>query len=231
MFHWQKPMPSNSPPESFAEQRRRMVEEQLKRRGIADARVLAAMAAVPREAFVPSCYRQLAYEDRPLPIGFCQTISQPFTVAYMAQLLVLCGTENVLEIGTGSGYGAAVLSQLADRVHSVERIAELARTSQARLQRLGYSNAAVHLADGSRGLWREAPFDAIVVTAGADSVPADYTDQLAEGGRLVIPVGHTSADQRLYRLQRQAGQLEAKDFGSFAFVPLIREHPADEAGE
>lgn len=166
----------------FFELRREMVELQLRRRGIGDARVLAVMGEVLREEFVPSGLRNAAYDDDALPIGFGQTISQPYTVASMLEALQLSGKENALEVGTGSGYTAAVLSRLVRVVHSVERVAELAQQAKERLDRLGYANIFVHVADGTLGLADEAPFDAIVVTAGAARLPQPYEQQLAEGG-------------------------------------------------
>jgi protein-L-isoaspartate(D-aspartate) O-methyltransferase len=204
---------------SFA--RQRMVDSQLGRRGITDPRVLAAMGDVPREEFVPADVREMAYEDRALPIGHGQTISQPYTVAFMCEALALEGGEKVLEIGTGSGYAAAVLSRLAREVHTLERIPELWEEAQARLERLGYSNVQTYLANGTLGLPAQAPFDAIVVTAGAEQLPAPLREQLAEGGRIVIPLGDTPHSQSMMRFTLRSGQWQAEDLGSFAFVPLI----------
>jgi protein-L-isoaspartate(D-aspartate) O-methyltransferase len=198
-----------------------MIDEQLVPRGIDDSRVLDAMASVPREEFVPASLRASAYEDTPLPIGCGQTISQPFTVAWMCQALELRGDEKVLEVGTGSGYGAAVLSRLAREVHTVECIPGLAGAARERLRRLGYANVEVHTGNGTLGLPDQAPFDAIVVTAGAKDLPRGYVDQLAKGGRLVIPLGATRESQLLYRIDRRNGELEVKDLGCFAFVPLV----------
>jgi protein-L-isoaspartate(D-aspartate) O-methyltransferase len=201
--------------------RQRMVESQLRRRGICNLRVLDAMGEVPREEFVPPDVRDLAYEDRALPIGFGQTISQPYTVAFMCEALALTGSEKVLEIGSGSGYGAAVLSRLASEVHTLERIPELWQEAKVRLERLGYSNVHAHLADGTLGLPSQAPFDAIVVTAGAEQLPAPLREQLAEGGRIVIPLGNTPHSQSMIRFTLRRGQWHANDLGSFAFVPLV----------
>lgn len=198
-----------------------MVDTQLRARGICDPRVLAAMLAVPREEFVDEALRDDAYGDWPLPIGGGQTISQPYTVAYMAQAAELQGGERILEVGTGSGYGAAVLSQLGAEVHTIERIPALARRAIAALERLRYCNVHVHVGDGSLGLAEEAPFDAIVVTAGAANLPSSYTEQLAEGGRIVIPIGKYKSRQHLYRFRNQHGELSIDDLGLFAFVPLI----------
>jgi protein-L-isoaspartate(D-aspartate) O-methyltransferase len=205
---------------NFDVARHNMVVQQLERRGIHDPRVLEALEWVPREEFVPPELIDLAYEDRALPIGLEQTISQPYTVAFMCQEARLVATDKVLEIGTGSGYGAAVLSLLARDVHTIERIDELFRDAQARLARLGYHNVHVYWDDGTRGLPAEAPFDAIICTAGAETLPASYQEQLADGGRLIIPVGPTSHQQML-RLIRRGNNYERENLGSFGFVPLV----------
>jgi len=200
--------------------RHRMVERDLRGRGISDSRVLMAMSEVPREEFVPEALREESYDDRALPIGFHQTISQPFTVAFMLESLCLRVGDTVLEISTGSGYAAAVMSQLVAEVHTVERIPELASAAQARLRRLGYHNVHVHVSDGSLGLPEHAPFDAIVVTAAAEVLPPPLQQQLATHGRMVIPLGD-SFGQNLYRLTNSGERLVSEDLGSFAFVPLI----------
>ncbi len=205
----------------FAELRRWMVDEQLREHGISDERVLDAMRRVPREEFVPDELRGAAYEDGPLPIGCGQAISQPFTVAFMCQALQLEGPEKVLEIGAGSGYGAAVLSRLAARVFSVERIPELVKTAHANLARVGYENVHVVEGDGTLGLPDEAPFDGIVVTAGAETLPDAYVRQLKPGGRIVIPVGRSRYGQTMYRFTRGDEHLRVENLGGFAFVPLI----------
>ena len=164
----------------FERQRSLMVATHLESRGISDPRVLAAMTRVPRQEFVPNDVRDEAYRDGPLPIGYGQTISQPYTVAMMCEALLLTGNENVLEVGTGSGYAACVLSYLARQVHTIERIPDLALFAEARIQKLGIKNVRVHIGDGSRGLPEAAPFDAIVVTAGGPSLPPDFVHQLAE---------------------------------------------------
>jgi protein-L-isoaspartate(D-aspartate) O-methyltransferase len=212
--------------------RHKMVAEQLARRDIHDPRVLAAMERVPREAFVPESLRGLAYEDRALPIGFEQTISQPYTVAFMCQAARLRATDKVLEIGAGSGYGAAVLAELVQEVHSIERIAELYETALAALTDLGYlnvraltgrqghCNVRLHLGDGSLGVPEEAPFDAILCAAGAEKLPAALQEQLADGGRLVIPIGPPS-HQQMYRFTRRGDEWFGDKLGSFGFVPLV----------
>jgi protein-L-isoaspartate(D-aspartate) O-methyltransferase len=205
-----------------AAQREQMVATQLAARGIRDARVLAAMREVPREVFVPAELAEFAYRDSPLPIECGQTISQPYIVALMAAALKLTAQDRVLEIGTGSGYAAAVLSRIAKRVETVERHAELSQISAARLARLGYDNVAVHHADGTLGWIEAAPYDAIVVAAGGPTVPDALLDQLAMGGRLVIPVGDDRGLQSLVRVTRHAdGELEREDLGDVRFVPLI----------
>lgn len=181
------------------------------------------MLAVPREEFVAEALRDEAYDDCPQPIGAGQTISQPFTVAYMAQAAELRGGERILEVGTGSGYGAAVLSHLGAEVHTIERIPALVQRAAATLVRLRCSNVHVHLGDGSLGLAAEAPFDAIVVTAGAAHLPPAYPEQLADDGRIVIPIGKCQSNQHLYRFRSQRGKLLIDDLGEFAFVPLIGE--------
>lgn len=214
--------------ELFARQRREMVDQQLRRRGLRDERVLQAMLAVPREEFVPAPLRESAYDDCALPIGQGQTISQPFTVAFMIEALQLGGDERVLEIGTGSGYAAAVLSLVAGEVYTIERIPELATAAAERLARLGYHNVHVKIGDGTLGLPEAAPFDGIIVTAGAPELPAPYREQLAPGGRVVIPIGDSPRSQLMYRYTRQNGTLTSECLGGFAFVPLVGRHGWEE---
>jgi protein-L-isoaspartate(D-aspartate) O-methyltransferase len=199
-----------------------MVEQQLVPMGIRDSAVLAAMGEVPRELFVPAGMRNYAYEDGPLPIEQGQTISQPFMVAYMAQALELTRTDRVLEIGTGSGYAAAVVSRLAGEVHSIERLVPLAEAARVRLQGLGYDNIHVHIGDGSLGLPGHAPYDAIVVTAGAPWVPEALRQQLVQGGRLVIPVGNHLDLQELVRVRRTGIEnFTSERLMGVRFVPLV----------
>jgi protein-L-isoaspartate(D-aspartate) O-methyltransferase len=200
-----------------------MLQKQLRARGIADSRVLDAMSAMPRHLFVPRVLSTLAYEDRPLPIGHGQTISQPFIVAEMLEALSLTGTERVLDVGTGSGYQAALLGLLAREVWSVDIVPELAEEARARLQSLGAANVEVLVSDGSVGLSSHAPFDAIVVAAAAPHVPVTLVDQLAPRGRLVIPVG-TRELQKLLLVERTAfapGAATTRTLLDCAFVPLL----------
>jgi protein-L-isoaspartate(D-aspartate) O-methyltransferase len=206
--------------EQSAERRRAMVERHLVGRGIRDGRVLQAMGRVPRERFVPADLRARAYDDTTLPIAEGQSVSQPYMVAVMSEALLLQGTERVLEIGTGSGYGAAVLGALAAQVISVERHPVLAERAGAILRDLAITNVSVQIGDGSRGWPGSAPYDAIVVTAGAPDVPAGLVDQLAPGGRLVIPIGDRET-QTLWRLINRNGALLREEITSCVFVPLI----------
>lgn len=202
--------------------RARWVERDMARRGVTDLKVLAAMAQVPRERFVPPELAHQAYDNTPLPIGKGQTISQPLMVAVMLQALRLEGGERVLEIGTGSGYAAAVLSRIARTVYSVERHDSLAETARSRLAAAGYDNVHVLHGDGTEGWPEHAPYDAIVVAAGGPSVPEPLLEQLAPGGRLVIPVGDTPRGQTLLRVTRdEAGGFDTEDLGGVRFVPLI----------
>ncbi len=206
----------------YIERRDRMVREQITGRGVRDARVLDAMRKVAREAFVPENLRDVAYEDTALPIGQDQTISQPYLVASMTEALGLRGGENVLEIGTGSGYAAAVLAHIAGLVHTVERIPELAERARDTLRRLGYRTVHVIEGDGSRGCAVAAPYDAIIVTAEGPRVPPSLRAQLKPGGRLVMPVSEGRRRQFLVRLTRQAGDHETLEkLYPVYFVPLI----------
>lgn len=198
-----------------------MVEHDLESRGIADRRVLDAMATVPREAFVPDDQRRYAYRDRPLPIGARQTISQPFIVALMAEAAELEPTDSVLEIGTGSGYGAAVLAELAGTVVTIERHQSLADDARHALHAAGFDEVRVVDGDGTKGWPEQAPYDAIIVTAAGPDVPAQLIEQLASGGRLVMPVGEFGGAQNLVRIRRVGDALTRDDLGAVRFVPLV----------
>lgn len=202
-----------------------MLARHLRERGIDDERVLLAMATVPREEFVADHLRRYAFADRPLPIEEGQTISQPYIVAFMAQAAQVEEGDRVLEVGAGSGYGAAVLGMLASRVDTIERHARLAEQAAARMLRLGFRNVHVHSADGTLGLPERAPFDAIVVTAAGPTVPPPLLEQLAPGGRLVMPVEHRHGHQRLLLVRRDAdGRITESPLLGVAFVPLVGDH-------
>jgi protein-L-isoaspartate(D-aspartate) O-methyltransferase len=205
----------------FETARQAMVEHQIAGRGVRDERVLEAMGTVPREAFVPEPLAEQAYGDSPLPIGAEQTISQPYIVALMAEALEIRPGDRVLEIGAGSGYAAAVLARLAGEVYAVERHESLAREARERLAGLGIQNVQVAHGDGTLGWAEHAPYDAIAVAAGGPEVPAALLDQLAEGGRLVIPIGPEPRTQELVRVRRQDGRTVREDLGPVRFVPLI----------
>lgn len=201
-----------------------MVRRHLKERGISDPRVIEAMATVPRERFVAPELRNQAYADGPLPIGEGQTISQPYVVAFMAEAVELGRGDSVLEVGTGSGYAAAVLSRIAATVHTVERHTALAETARDRLRDMGYANVWVRHGDGTLGWCEHAPFDAIVVSAGGRRVPAPLREQLRGGGRLVMPVGWGWRGQSLVRERRtRSGDFTREKLGRVRFVPLIGE--------
>ena len=199
-----------------------MVERQLKARDIKDERVLAAMAKVPREEFVPPESRVASYEDGPLSIGYDQTISQPYIVAFMTEQLRLKPGDRVLEIGTGSGYQAAILAELVSEIYSVEIVEPLAKNAEATLQRLGYKNVHVKIGNGYKGWPDAAPFDAIIVTCAPEKVPQPLIDQLKDGGRVVIPVGERFA-QQLYLLEKKNGQMKESVTLPVRFVPMVRE--------
>jgi protein-L-isoaspartate(D-aspartate) O-methyltransferase len=202
--------------------RQEMVERQLERRGIRDPLVLDAMRRVPREEFVPPAHRDKAYEDRPLAIGEGQTISQPYIVAYMIEALELKGGEKVLEIGGGSGYAAAVLASIASHVYTIERIAELADQARLNLAAAGIANVTVRCADGTEGWPEEAPFDAILVSAGAPGLPRAVMQQMAMGARMVVPIGEDPTAQELVRFCRTGpGEFERTSLTAVRFVPLI----------
>lgn len=207
----------------FTNLRNRMVTEQIISRGVHDERVLEALRRVPRHLFVPDEYANIAYSDSPLPIGHGQTISQPYIVALMTELLELEGEENVLEVGTGSGYQAALLAFLARQVHTIERHAELADKADEVLMRLGLTNVMVHVGDGSLGIPKYAPYQAIMITAAAPRVPQPIFDQLDEGGRLVLPEGGAGG-QLLDRWRKQGEKYHQEHIAPVAFVPLRGQH-------
>ena len=204
----------------FAALRREMVEEQLIPRGIKDPAVLAAFRKVPRHKFVPEKYLESAYGDFPLPIGAGQTISQPYMAALMTQCLQLSGAKTVLEIGTGSGYQAAILAQLAREVYSVERVADLAEQARTRLKALGYQNIRINAADGSGGWPQFAPYEAIIVTAGSPAIPEPLIEELSIEGRLVIPIGSGSS-QILTQAVKHKDKIETSQVCGCVFVPLV----------
>jgi len=205
--------------DNFERDRKRMVKEQIERRGLRDARLLVAFETVPRHLFVPENYRRAAYDDGPLPIGYGQTISQPFIVALMTNLLHLQGTERVLEVGTGSGYQAAILGMMAHEVHTIEYITELTGNADQLLKELGMDNVHVHFGDGSLGWPDNAPYKGILVAAAAPRTPQALLDQLEDGGRLVLPVGGPGL-QQLEVWERKDDDFERKTDVNVAFVPL-----------
>jgi protein-L-isoaspartate(D-aspartate) O-methyltransferase len=205
------------------EPRREMVEHQIERRGIKDPRVLQALRDVKRHLFVPEASRDDAYEDYPLAIGHGQTISQPYIVALMTESIAPGPTDRVLEIGTGSGYQAAVLSRLVKEVYSIEIVEPLGTAAAARLKNLGYANVEVRIGDGYKGWPEQAPFDAIVVTAAPPEVPQALVDQLAEGGRMVVPVG--TSYQELLLIQKKDGKVSERAIAPVRFVPMVKGKP------
>jgi len=210
--------------DAFAQQRAAMVEHTIAARDVSDPDVLRAMRSVPRHHFVPDEYQDQAYADHPLPIGYGQTISQPYIVAWMTELLALQAGEKVLEIGTGSGYQAAVLAELGDvEVYSIEIVPELATQAQERLASLDYTNVHVKQGDGYYGWEAHAPFDAIIVTAAPDHLPRPLVQQLKEGGRVVIPIGPPGGYQSLWRFVKEPDGLKAYNLGGVMFVPFTGE--------
>ncbi len=207
----------------FEQARRQMVEQQIEARGVTDSRVLEAMSRVPRHEYVPALYRAFAYGDTPLRIGFEQTISQPYIVALMTELVRAEPDDRILEIGTGSGYQAAVAAELVSEVYSIEIIPELARSAAHRLERLGVSNVMVRAGDGYLGWPEQSPFDGILVTAGAPHIPEPLVEQLRPGARMVIPVGDSASVQILRVVEKlPGGEVEIRDILPVRFVPLRR---------
>ncbi|MCU0462462.1 MAG: protein-L-isoaspartate(D-aspartate) O-methyltransferase [Bacteroidales bacterium] len=208
--------------DQFEPMRQRMVKTQIMNRGISNPAVLDAMRKVPRHLFVPKEYQDEAYNDYPLPIGYGQTISQPYIVAYMTEVIRPGSRMKALEIGTGSGYQAAILAEIVDKVYTIEIVPELAKESEERLKKLGYKNVVCKYGDGYQG-WKEyAPFDLIIVTAAAETIPQPLIDQLAEDGRLVIPVGKPSAVQELQLVVKKKSKTEIKRLTFVRFVPFKR---------
>jgi protein-L-isoaspartate(D-aspartate) O-methyltransferase len=213
-----KRVSASNPREDFKIMREKMVETQIKARGVKDPRVLAALLKVERHRFVSEKYLDSAYSDQPLPIGEGQTISQPYIVGLMTELLELKGNERVLEIGTGSGYQAAILAELAKEVYTIEIIESLASTAKKRLSELGYQNVMLKAGDGYSGWPEAAPFDAIIVTAAPDHIPKPLIEQLKEGGRMVVPVG--TYTQELRKIVKKSGKIETIDVIPVLFVPM-----------
>jgi len=215
--------------QKWAALRRAMVEDQIRKRGVRDERVLEALAKIPRHRFVPESLHDYAYDDGPLAIGEGQTISQPYMVALMTECLALGSEDRVLEVGTGSGYQAAILAELVRDVHSIERIPALSERAARLLSQLGHTNVRLHVGDGSLGLPAHSPFDGVLVTAGAPEIPSALIDQLAVGGRLVIPIGGTY-HQDLYTIRRDRGGIHKEFVTGCVFVPLIGEQAWEDKG-
>jgi len=207
----------------FGQRRLKMVQSQIEDRGISDPVVLAAMRRVARHLFVPEEIVDEAYEDRPLPIGYGQTISQPYIVGLMTELLNVKRGDKVLEVGTGSGYQAAVLAAIVDSVWTIEILAPLAKSAEERLKKLGYGNVAVRCGDGYAGWKEHAPFDAIIVTAAAEQIPPPLIEQLKDGGRMVIPVGPAFSIQSLFLVEKQGGRITTHNVAAVRFVPMTKE--------
>ncbi len=217
----EKAMQSRTKEDEYARLRNRMVVEQIAARGVNDTRVLEAMRKVPRHEFVPEAYRDMAYQDSPLPIGYGQTISQPYIVAYMTEQLGVSEKDTVLEIGTGSGYQAAILAELAAQVYTIEIVPELAEMAARVLKKLGYDNVEVRVGDGYQGWPEHAPFDAIILTAAPPRVPQPLLDQLKVGGRLIAPVGEDY--QELVLIEKGKDQYYRKNLIPVRFVPMTGE--------
>jgi len=209
-------------PQDFTAARQRMVERQIEARGVRDTRVLEAMRKVPRHLFVPESYVSMAYADFPLAIGEGQTISQPYIVAFMTEALSLKPEDRVLEIGTGSGYQAAVLAEIVKEVYTIEIIPSLGKRARKLLEELGYDNVHVKIGDGYKGWPEKAPFDAVIVTCAPEAIPQALIEQLEEGGRMIIPVGRTGAVQELVRGVKVDGELRTQEVLPVRFVPMVR---------
>jgi len=208
--------------DDYTDQRAKMIENQIKSRGVKDFKILSAMKAIKRELFVPEEYKNFSYSDRPLPIGYSQTISQPYIVAYMTENLDVKSNHRVLEIGTGSGYQAAVLSKLVDYVYTIEIIKPLAEKAENVLKENNYTNVTVKIGDGYQGWEEEAPFDRIMVTAAPKTIPNTLIDQLKNGGRMIIPVGQNSSSQHLWIIEKDnEGNIKEKKTLPVRFVPMV----------
>lgn len=207
--------------DKYQSKRTAMVNDQIVKRGIRNPLTIKAMEKVPRHLFVPSEYIDRAYDDNPLPIGFDQTISQPFIVAYMTEIAKPAKWKKVLEIGTGSGYQAAVLAEIVDSVYTIEIIPELAKQATARLAKMGYKNIITKLGDGYKGWKAHAPYDIIIVTAADDHIPQPLIDQLAENGRLVMPIGQPASAQQLVLATKKNGKIDKRKLAMVRFVPLL----------
>jgi len=209
-------------PNEYSSLREDMVRQQIMARGVEDPKVLEAMRKVPRHLFVPEKYRAFSYRDHPLPIGQGQTISQPYVVAFMTEALDLKPYDKVLEIGTGSGYQAAVLAELVAEVYTIEIIEELGKRARQTLEMLGYKHIHVKIGDGYKGWPEKAPFDAVIVTCAPEQIPEALVQQLNDGGRMIIPVGRAGAIQRLVRAVKKKGKLETKEVMPVRFVPMVK---------
>jgi protein-L-isoaspartate(D-aspartate) O-methyltransferase len=214
---------NRGPVESYEEARNLMVDKQIKARGIEDERVIQAMLEVPRHEFIPAKYGQYAYSDSPVPIGYGQTISQPYIVALMTEELSLSTADRVLEIGTGSGYQAAVLAEIVDEVYTVEIIGELGRKAEKRLKEQGYDNIHVKIGDGYEGWEKHAPYDRVIVTCAPTDIPPPLVEQMKEGGIMVIPFG-AAGFQYLYRVKKYMGRPETEEVIPVSFVPMTGPH-------
>jgi protein-L-isoaspartate(D-aspartate) O-methyltransferase len=211
-------------PDDYTRLREHMVKQQIMARGIEDPRVLEAMRKVPRHLFVPEKYRAFSYRDHPLPIGQGQTISQPYIVAFMTEALDLKPDEKVLEIGTGSGYQAAILAELVKEVYTIEIVEKLGKRARQTLEMLGYKNIHVKIGDGYKGWPEKAPFDAVIVTCAPERIPEALVQQLNDGGRMIIPVGKAGAIQELVRAVKKKGKLKKKEVMRVRFVPMVKGH-------
>jgi len=212
----------STPAQDYKKAREKMVTEQISKRGIKHAHTLDAMRKVERHLFVPPAYMRMAYDDGPMPIGYGQTISQPYIVAYMTEIIKPKSGDKILEIGTGSGYQAAILAEIVDKVYTIEIVSELANAASERLQKLGYDNVEVISGDGYYGLEEEAPFDAIVVTAASEHIPPSLTQQLKDGGKMVIPVGSPFLVQTLMLVEKKGGKISTSSLMPVRFVPFTR---------